>query len=70
MSSIVTSDSTAPVREVKRVQFGIFSPDDVRRISVTDGGVKFAEVYEKGRPKLCGLMDPRQGVVDRYVFFE
>lgn len=65
MSSIVTSDSTAPVSEVKRVQFGIFSPDDIRRGSVTEGGVRFSETYEKGRPKLCGLMDPRQGVVDR-----
>lgn len=34
-------------------------------MSVTEGGVRFAEVMEGGRPKLGGLMDPRQGVVDR-----
>ena len=26
---------------------------------------RFPEVYEGGRPKLGGLMDPRQGAVDR-----
>lgn len=34
-------------------------------MSVTEEGIKFAEVMEQGRPKLGGLMDPRQGVVDR-----
>lgn len=36
-----------------------------RRMSVTEGGVQFAETMEGGRPKLGGLMDPRQGVIDR-----
>ena len=27
--------------------------------------VEFAEIYESGKPKLGGLMDPRQGVIDR-----
>lgn len=34
-------------------------------MSVTDGGIKFSEMYENKRPKLGGLMDPRQGVIDR-----
>lgn len=29
------------------------------------GEIEFAEVYENGKPKLGGLMDPRQGVIDR-----
>ena len=33
-------------------------------MSVTEGGVQFAETLEGGRPKLGGLMDPRQGVID------
>ncbi|KAH6939840.1 hypothetical protein HPB50_021885 [Hyalomma asiaticum] len=65
MSQIVTSDSKAPLREVKRVQFGILSPDEIRRMSVTEGGIRYPEIYEGGRPKLGGLMDPRQGVIDR-----
>lgn len=59
------AESKAPLRTIKRVQFGILSPDEIRRMSVTEGGVRFAEVMEGGRPKLGGLMDPRQGVVDR-----
>ena len=34
-------------------------------MSVTDGGICYSETMEGGRPKLNGLMDPRQGVVDR-----
>ncbi|KAH9371227.1 hypothetical protein HPB48_013528 [Haemaphysalis longicornis] len=36
-----------------------------RRMSVTEGGIRYPEIYEGGRPKLGGLMDPRQGVIDR-----
>ncbi|KAG7162943.1 DNA-directed RNA polymerase II subunit RPB1-like 12 [Homarus americanus] len=58
-------DSKAPLRGVRRVQFGILSPDEIRHMSVTEGGIKYSEVYENGRPKLGGLMDPRQGCLDR-----
>lgn len=34
-------------------------------MSVTDGGIRYSETTEGGRPKLGGLMDPRQGVIDR-----
>ncbi|KAH7967181.1 hypothetical protein HPB49_023338 [Dermacentor silvarum] len=34
-------------------------------MSVTEGGIRYPEIYEGGRPKLGGLMDPRQGVIDR-----
>ncbi|KAK8379225.1 hypothetical protein O3P69_019223 [Scylla paramamosain] len=60
-------DSKAPLREVKKVQFGILSPDEIRRMSVTEGGVRYSEIYENGRPKLGGLMDPRQGCLDRHT---
>jgi len=59
------SDSSAPLRDVKRMQFGILSPDEIRRMSVTEGGIIYTETMEGGRPKLNGLMDPRQGVIDR-----
>lgn len=36
-----------------------------RRMSVTEDGIKFSETMEGGRPKFGGLMDPRQGVIDR-----
>ncbi|XP_073991699.1 RNA polymerase II subunit RpII215 [Rhodnius prolixus] len=62
---MTVADSKAPLRQVKRVQFGILSPDEIRRMSVTEGGIRFPETMEGGRPKLGGLMDPRQGVIDR-----
>ncbi|XP_003740810.1 DNA-directed RNA polymerase II subunit RPB1 [Galendromus occidentalis] len=65
MSQIITSDSKAILREVREVQFGILDPDEIRRMSVTEGGIRYAEIYEGNRPKLGGLMDPRQGVIDR-----
>lgn len=36
-----------------------------KRMSVTEGGIKYPETTEGGRPKLGGLMDPRQGVIER-----
>lgn len=36
-----------------------------KRMSVTTEGIKYPETTEGGRPKLCGLMDPRQGVIER-----
>ncbi|KTF81677.1 hypothetical protein cypCar_00017832 [Cyprinus carpio] len=37
----------------------------MKRMSVTEGGIKYPETTEGGRPKLGGLMDPRQGVIER-----
>lgn len=58
-------ESSINLRKVKRVQFGILSAEEVKRMSVTVGGIQYPEVTEGGKPKLLGLMDPRQGVVDR-----
>ncbi|XP_016312401.1 LOW QUALITY PROTEIN: DNA-directed RNA polymerase II subunit RPB1-like [Sinocyclocheilus anshuiensis] len=60
-----SSDSACPLRLIKRVQFGVLSPDELKRMSVTEGGIKYPETTEGGRPKLGGLMDPRQGVIER-----
>ena len=116
--------SAAPLKDVRRCQFGVISPDELvssilallsllcfrhdgkeneyrvivpcscvlcigpsrigiyglsaimktnessftqKQMSVTeDGGVKYSETMEGGRPKLNGLMDPRQGTIDRF----
>ncbi|TNM93829.1 hypothetical protein fugu_002005 [Takifugu bimaculatus] len=60
-----SGDSACPLRTIKRVQFGIISPDELKRMSVTEGGIRYPETTEGGRPKLGGLMDPRQGVIER-----
>ncbi|KAB7506534.1 DNA-directed RNA polymerase II subunit RPB1 [Armadillidium nasatum] len=61
----MAQDSKAPLRSVRRIQFGILSPDEIKRMSVTEGGIRYPEVYENGKPKQGGLMDPRQGCIDR-----
>jgi DNA-directed RNA polymerase II subunit RPB1 len=58
------SDLKATIQLEKRVQFSILSPDEIRRMSVTEGGINYAEIYEVGKAKLGGLKDPRQGTVD------
>jgi DNA-directed RNA polymerase II subunit RPB1 len=59
------ADSIAPYRNVRRVQFGILSPDEIRRMSVTNPPIEHPELMEGGKPKERGLMDPRQGPPDR-----
>ncbi|VEL23211.1 unnamed protein product, partial [Protopolystoma xenopodis] len=62
----MTLGLSAPIREVRFLQFGILAPDEIKQMSVTpDGGIKYPETMEGGKPKLGGLMDPRQGCVDR-----
>ncbi|KAF7236742.1 DNA-directed RNA polymerase II subunit RPB1 [Varanus komodoensis] len=56
-----SGDSACPLRTIKRVQFGILSPDEMKRMSVTEGGIKYPETTEGGRPKLGGLNGPSAG---------
>ncbi|KAL4452229.1 hypothetical protein ABPG75_007891 [Micractinium tetrahymenae] len=57
------SYSPAPQRKVKALQFGILDADFLRRYSVAK--IETSQTYEKGRPKLGGLSDPRLGTMDR-----
>ncbi|QLQ79140.1 hypothetical protein HG537_0B04880 [Torulaspora globosa] len=57
--------SSAPLRTVKEVQFGLFSPEEVRAISVAK--IRFPETMDETqtRAKVGGLNDPRLGSIDR-----
>ncbi|KZT09014.1 beta and beta-prime subunits of DNA dependent RNA-polymerase [Laetiporus sulphureus 93-53] len=57
--------STAPVRKVKEVQFGILSPEEIKAYSVAK--IEFPEVMDETTHKLKtgGLMDPCMGTIDR-----
>ncbi|AJU96180.1 Rpo21p [Saccharomyces cerevisiae YJM1355] len=57
--------SSAPLRTVKEVQFGLFSPEEVRGISVAK--IRFPETMDETqtRAKIGGLNDPRLGSIDR-----
>ncbi|CAF3626686.1 unnamed protein product [Rotaria sp. Silwood1] len=56
----------APHHNVNRIQFGILSPDEIRRMSVTNPPIEYADLFEEGKAKIQGLMDPRQGPPDQY----
>nr|AOE43178.1 RNA polymerase II largest subunit/RNA polymerase II core subunit [Rostrostelium ellipticum] len=58
-----THHSTAEVRKVRKVQFGILSPDDIRDMSVAL--IEHPETYENGKPKIGGLVDPHMGTIDK-----
>ena len=50
------------VETVKKVQFGILSPEEIREASVCE--VTMPETYDGSEPKFNGLFDPRMGVLD------
>lgn len=56
--------SPAEIKKVKRVQFGVLSPDEIRTMSVCE--VLSTQTFENGLPKENGLMDPRMGTVDKH----
>ena len=50
------------VDRVGGLQFSVMSPDEIRRSSVAE--ITTQETYEGDNPKVCGLFDPRMGVLD------
>ncbi|KAJ1332825.1 hypothetical protein BSLG_008454 [Batrachochytrium salamandrivorans] len=55
--------SSAPLRKVKTVQFGILSPEETKAMSVAK--IEHFELMDDVRPKIGGLLDPRLGTIDR-----
>jgi len=57
--------SSAPVRRVREVQFGILSPEEIKAHSVAK--IEYPEVMDESgqKVKTSGLMDPRMGTIDR-----
>ncbi|ODQ79999.1 hypothetical protein BABINDRAFT_36081 [Babjeviella inositovora NRRL Y-12698] len=57
--------SSAPLRSVKEVQFGLLSPEEIRAISVAK--IEYPETMDESRqkPRESGLNDPRLGSIDR-----
>ncbi|OZJ04949.1 DNA-directed RNA polymerase II subunit rpb1 [Bifiguratus adelaidae] len=65
MSGQVFAYSSAPLRRVEAVQFGILSPEEIKAMSVAK--VEHPELYDDAghKPKIGGLLDPRMGTIDR-----
>ncbi|KAL7666370.1 DNA-directed RNA polymerase subunit [[Candida] zeylanoides] len=57
--------SSAPLRSVKEVQFGLLSPEEVRAISVAK--IEYPETMDQAtkKPREGGLNDARLGSIDR-----
>ncbi|CAM6128982.1 unnamed protein product [Calypogeia fissa] len=57
--------SPADLARVKTVQFGVLGPDEIRQMSVVK--IESSETYDRGKPRMGGLSDPRLGTIDRHV---
>jgi DNA-directed RNA polymerase II subunit RPB1 len=57
--------SRAPLKVVKEIQFGLFSPEEIKLMSVCE--IIFPETMDEQRhkPRKEGLNDPRLGTIDR-----
>ena len=53
----------SPVRKVKRVEFGVFSPEEIIKQSVVK--VEHEVLYENKEPKVGSLSDVRMGCIDK-----
>mmetsp|Transcript_20397 Transcript_20397/g.36277 ORF Transcript_20397/g.36277 Transcript_20397/m.36277 type:complete len:1619 (-) Transcript_20397:363-5219(-) len=57
------SQSDVEIKRIKRVQFGVFKPEDIRAMSVCE--IKHPITEEHGIPKEDGLLDLRMGTTNR-----
>ncbi|RMZ08179.1 hypothetical protein D0860_04781 [Hortaea werneckii] len=57
--------STAPFKQIQEIQFGLFSPEEIKNMSVCH--IEYPETMDeaRNRPREKGLNDPKLGSVDR-----
>ncbi|KXT17255.1 hypothetical protein AC579_5803 [Pseudocercospora musae] len=57
--------SSAPLKTVQEIQFGLFSPEEIKGMSVCH--IEYAETMDeqRHRPREKGLNDPKLGTIDR-----
>ncbi|KAJ5676786.1 DNA-directed RNA polymerase II subunit RPB1 [Penicillium maclennaniae] len=65
MSNVFFPFSKAPLRTIKEIQFGLFSPEEIKRMSVVN--ILYPETMDeqRQRPRANGINDPRLGTIDR-----
>ncbi|CAL5866804.1 DNA-directed RNA polymerase II subunit RPB1 [Penicillium psychrofluorescens] len=65
MSNVFFPYSKAPLRTVKEIQFGLFAPEEIKRMSVVH--IEYPETLDdqRQRPRTKGINDPRLGTIDR-----
>ena len=67
MANLNFQFSSAPLRSIREIQFGLLSPEEIKNMSVAP--IEYPETMdEQGlRPRQMGLADPRLGSIDRAV---
>jgi DNA-directed RNA polymerase II subunit RPB1 len=65
MSNLYFTHSSAPLKTVEEIQFGLLSPEEIKSMSVAN--IKYPETMDddKKNPREEGLNDPRLGSIDR-----
>lgn len=65
MSNFVFPHSTAALKSIQEIQFGLFSPEEIKNMSVCH--IEYAETMDeqRNRPREKGLNDPKLGTIDR-----
>jgi len=65
MANMTFPHSSAQKKLVKEIQFGIFSPEEIKNMSVCQ--IEYAETMDeqRQRPREKGLNDPKLGSIDR-----
>lgn len=56
-------ENLQPTRRITEIQFGLLSPEDIRRGSVCE--ILSPETYDGTEPVINGLFDPRMGIIER-----
>jgi DNA-directed RNA polymerase II subunit RPB1 len=67
---IETYNHTADIATIEKIEFCVFSNQEVKRYSVINDqyGIVIPEAYENGEPKQGGLIDKRLGVTDQHIY--
>ena len=65
MANLLFPYSSAQLRDIKEIQFGLLSPEEIKSMSVVH--VEYPETMDesKQRPREKGLNDPKLGSIDR-----
>lgn len=65
MANFTFPHSTAPLKQVQEIQFGLFSPEEIKNFSVCH--IEYPETMDeqRHRPREKGLNDPKLGSIDR-----
>lgn len=65
MANLYFPHSSAPLKTIQEIQFGILSPEEIKSMSVAH--IQYPETMDETRtkPRMEGLNDPRLGSVDR-----